>query len=337
MSAVVAAVGENRLMPQPDCTCKVINAKTGYIRDNTSWVVGRIVRDFEHWRDPKVQEVLDKMLKRKWDENKMVSEKKNPGSGQHIRKPKHGGLCVSVYNAGDATPGFQGRDIVYFSGFAVAILQLALAAIPCGVWGDWSVLFITTCGIALSFATGCLPQWTKEKWACRKNESDKTVVLVRGNGCQHAIIIRSQGRGLDLEDLATGPINVDVHTSILTRVLVIIHAILWLLLLITASGIDQDTWFLLAVGGLGIIQNIYVAGRWRDPAAFGIPLIFEDAFAETKTMNTLYTVEDRYPGVGRSMLENFFPGVKLRPDEVHKWKVYEESAAQPAKPVDDSS
>lgn len=327
LSAVVAAVGENRLMPPPDSACKVINAKSRYVRDNTSWIVSRIVRDFENWRDPKVQEVLDQMLERKWAENKKAMEKKQPGSGRQLRKPKHGGLCVSIYQAGDANPGFQGRDIVYFSGFAVAILQLAVAAIPCGVWGDWSVLFVTTCGIALSFATGSLPQWAKEKWACRKVQADKTVVLVRGNGCQHAIVIRCQGRGLDIEDLATGPINVDVHTSVSMRALVIILAVLWLLLLITASGIGQNTWFLLAVGGLGTIQNMFVAGRWRDPAAFGMPLIFEDAIAETKAMNTLYAVEERYPGVGRSMVDTFFPGVNLLPEEQRKWEVYEEAAA----------
>jgi len=41
----------NRHMPLPDCSCKIINGETGYVRDNTSWVIGRIVRDFEYWVD----------------------------------------------------------------------------------------------------------------------------------------------------------------------------------------------------------------------------------------------------------------------------------------------
>jgi hypothetical protein len=51
VTAVVSAIGENKLMPVPDCTCKVINRRTGYVRDNSSWIIGRIVQDFESWID----------------------------------------------------------------------------------------------------------------------------------------------------------------------------------------------------------------------------------------------------------------------------------------------
>ncbi|KAJ6014884.1 hypothetical protein N7540_009475 [Penicillium herquei] len=326
ISAVSAAVGENRLMPEPDCTCKVINAKSRYERENTSWIIGRVVRDFESWRDPKIGEALDAMLERKWIENQQRAESKNPGSGLMTPKPRQGGLCVSIYQAGDSKPGHQGRDLAYWSGLAVAVLQLGIAAIPCGIWGDWAIILITACGIILSFAMGSLPQWTKEKWSCRELKTDKTFVLVRGNGSQHAIVIRCHGRGLDLEDLAAGPLNVDVHTTTSTRVSVIALAFLWIALLITASGIQENTWFLLAVGGLGILQNLFAAGQPRNPDAFGMPLIFEEVIAETKAMKTLYQVEEKYPGVGRSMVDTFFPG-HLRPEEKKMWEMYEAAAA----------
>ncbi|KAJ5593841.1 uncharacterized protein N7459_000049 [Penicillium hispanicum] len=322
VSAVTAAVGENRLMPAPDCSCKVINAKSMYSRDNQSWIIGRLVRDFDSWRDPEIHSKLEEMLERKWEENQEAAERKAPGSGQHLSRPDQAGLCVSIYRAEDANPGFQGRDLAYYSGFIVAVLQMGVAAIPCGIWRDWSILFITACGIFLSFMMGSLPQWTKEKWACRKDNVKKTLVLVRGNGCQHAIVIRCQGRGLDLEDLATGPINVEVNTSLFTRAVIIGLAFLWILLLVTASGIQQNTWFLLAVGGLGILQNIFVAGRARDPAAFGVPLSFEEVIVETKVMKTLYGVEEKYPMVGRSMLDTFFPGDNLRADEKAQWEKF---------------
>jgi hypothetical protein len=38
-------------MPLADCACKVINGRTGYIRDNSSWIIGRVGRDFESWMD----------------------------------------------------------------------------------------------------------------------------------------------------------------------------------------------------------------------------------------------------------------------------------------------
>lgn len=323
-------------MPPPDCSCKVINAKTRYERDNASWIIGRVVRDFESWRDPRIDQALQKMLDRKWEEKKQHAKNECPGSELNMPRPRYGGLCVSIYEAGEAMPGSQGRDLAYYSGFAVAALQLVIAAIPCGIWGDWGVILITTAGIILSFAMGSLPQWVKEKWACRTIQSKKTFVLVRGNGSGHAIVIRCNGRGLDLEDLAAGPVNVEVHTSTSTRVAVVTFAFLWLGLLITASGIQRNTWFLLAVGGFGILQNLFVAGGVRDPAAFGMPLIYEDVIAETKAMETLFKVEERYPGVGRSLLNTFFPG-HLRPEETKRWEMIEQAqAARPAPTTQDS-
>jgi hypothetical protein len=96
------------------------------------------------------------------------------------------------------------------------------------------------------------------------------VVLTRGNGAQHAIVISDPDEiGLDLETLAAGQANVDVSTSLSTRILVGLLAVLWVLLLISASGIKSNTWFLLAVGGIGIVQNIFVAGWRRKPEAPG--------------------------------------------------------------------
>ncbi|KAK7903103.1 hypothetical protein LTR67_001120 [Exophiala xenobiotica] len=254
ITAVVSAIGENKLMPLPDCACKVINGKSGYVRDNTSWVIGRIVRDFEAWVDDPVKEHLAGMIQTRWNQNK-----KNAGTD--VPKPTQAGLCVSVYRAKPANIGCPGYDLVYWIGFATTIIQLGIAAIPCGLFGDWGILLVTVIGILLSFASGWLPQWKEEKWACRKN-SDKNVILTRGNGSQHAIVILGDGKGLDLEDLAAGQTNVDVSTSILTRVSVTILAAFWILLLITAAGLKKNTWFLLAVGGIGILQNIFVAG-WR--------------------------------------------------------------------------
>jgi hypothetical protein len=45
------AIGENKLMPLPDCEVKDINGKNGFICDNSSWIIGRIVRDFDFWMD----------------------------------------------------------------------------------------------------------------------------------------------------------------------------------------------------------------------------------------------------------------------------------------------
>lgn len=112
--------------------------------------------------------------------------------------------------------------MLYIASVLVAILQLGIAAIPFGVFGDWAIFMITAIGILLSSATASLPQWKLEKWACRPlstrlKNTDKKVVMTRGNGSQHAIVILGCEGFIDLEDLAAGQTNVDVSASKATR------------------------------------------------------------------------------------------------------------------------
>ncbi|TRX90295.1 hypothetical protein FHL15_008840 [Xylaria flabelliformis] len=310
--AVVHAFGENKLMPAADCACKVINGHNGFVRDNSSWIISRIMRDFETWKDdgpanrPAIQTHIGELLKHEKNSRKIIEQSNRAG------------LRISIYKAGNAQPGYPGHDWVYFAGFATVIAQLGLAAIPCGLYGHWAILVVTIAGIILSFATGALPQWTREKWACRRNAA-KTVILTRGNGSQHAIVILGTGNGLDLEDLATaGSMS---FPSCLTRCATVILAALWILLLITAAGIQENTWYLLAIGSIGMLDNIYVAGASRSPKNFGIPLQFVEVIGHNKVMKALLEVESRYPRVGRSMLRTFFPG-DLEPEEQVEWDKY---------------
>lgn len=305
-------------MPVVDCACKVINGRNGYSRENTSWVIGRIVRDYEEWMNPEIRQHVASMIEKK------VRERIKAGEGLDAKlvKPSRSGLCVSFYRWGDSGIGRPGRDVVYYSGFVVMVLQLSIAAIPCGLHDDWAILLVTVCGIILSLVTGSVPQWANEKWACRmlRPGSEKMVVLTRGNGSQHAIVVLSDGWGLDLEDLSVGSTNLDVSVHSGTRIIFSILAVFWILLLITAAGITTNTWFLLAVGGIGILQNIIVAGARRSPAALGVPLVYEGVIGETRVMQTLYAVDRKYKGLGRSMRQTFFPGVHLTDDEEKEWE-----------------
>ena len=314
-------------MPFPDTSCEVINAKSGYTRDNTSWIIGRIVRDYDEWKDERVSKHLKTMLdaKDKFDREKANNEVS--GSGAKLKYPKRAGLCVSVYKAGEVQAGTSGYDFVYWLGFGTTILQLGIAAIPCGVFGDWSIFLITIAGILLSFVTGSLPQWKEEKWACR-DKSDKDVILTRGNGSQHAIVILGERKGFDLEDLAAGQTNVDVSNLRKTRFALAGLATLWILLLITAAGIKQNTWFLLAIGGVGILQNIFAAGRVRHPKAYGMPLTLVEVLGLPKVMDTLVEVERKYPYTGINMIDTFFPGGKLRDHEQMTWNNLEKDAKE---------
>ena len=316
ISALVSTVGENKLMSiDPDCKSMIIHGKTGYSRDNSSWILGRIIRDFGSWCDAATKEKTAEVLIEKWKELQKKGEAK---------KPKIAGLVVSIYKPSDTLPaGVSQPDFVYWSGIATALVQLGIAAVPWGLFGDWGIFMVTACGTLLAFATGALPQWKKEKWACRK-DAKHPYILTRGNGAQHAIVILGNGRGLNLEDLAAGQRNIDVSANTFTRVALLVLSTLWILLLVTASGLKTNTWFLLAVGSIGIIHNIFVAGANRRPENFGIPLDFVEVIGRPKVMSTLLELESKYKDLGKSLLDEFFPG-EIRAHEQQRWEELEKS------------
>lgn len=296
--ALLSTVGDGRLMPAvPDQQTMVIEAKSGYGRTNQSWILGRVLRDFEHhWMPAQVKSALGIML----------GEAKSPKAG----------LCVSVFEADpDKTAGRAQRDWLWYLGYLVALVQLVLAAIPWIVWGQWDIFVVTAAGTVLAFVGASLPQWRLERWACRR-ESSKTVCLTQGNGAQHVLVIIGKGRGLNLEDLASSVSGGELPTT--TRPLLIGLTILWVALLVTVSGIQQHTWFLLAIGGLGMAYTILVAGAPRRPEAFGIPLRYVNVFARSRVMETLKAVDEEYPGVGQAMITTFFPG-DIREEEIQWW------------------
>ncbi|KAK4220977.1 hypothetical protein QBC38DRAFT_540344 [Podospora fimiseda] len=220
----VHAVGKNKLMPPPDSVCEVINSKSGYVRDNSSWIIGRIVRDFEKWMHEDARKSVGEIIDMRWEQEK---HKAAELSAPPPPRPGRVGLCVSVYRAREARPGHPGNDWPFWTGFITSIVQLGVAAIPYGLFGNWSILMITTGGIILCFLL----------------KTPKTVILTRGNGSQHAIMIIGDGKGLDTEDLATA------HH----------HA-----------GCFTTTWFLVAIGAIGICQKISAAGATRSPEDFGM-------------------------------------------------------------------
>ncbi|KAH8652757.1 hypothetical protein BGZ60DRAFT_508663 [Tricladium varicosporioides] len=320
VSAIVSAVGENKLMPtNPDCPCKIINGRSGYVVENMSWILGRIVRDFDSWSNSATKKKRHEILETRWAELKS----KDPLA----KRPAKAGLIVTVYSPKiKISAGIPERDIIYWSGVFTMFLQLTVATIPFTLSGDWSILGITVAGTILALTTGSLPRWKEEKWACRTHSND-VYALTKGNGSQNVIVILANGHGLNIEDLAMGQRDMDSTVQSTTRASILGLSIFWVLLLITATGVKLNTWFLLAVGGIGILQNIFVAGAPRRPENFGIHLEYVEVFGCPKAMQTLLEVEEKYPSLGRALLSEFFPG-KLRCDEIETWEGLSEKAKQ---------
>lgn len=221
--------------------------------------------------------------------------------------------------------GVPERDLLDYSFFFILPLQLTVAAIPIITHRNWSIITMTAIGTGLAVMTGSLREWRIEKFQCRTG-SDSSYIITRGNGHPHVFVLFADNAksGLYLDDLA-GAVT---HATTRTRIASIIFAVLWITFLIVAGGLKEHTWYLLAVGALGMIQNVAVAGMPRKAAAHGIPISdLKETFGlrlkegkRPKVMKVLYDVDDRYPGLGQAIRPEFFQDFSLRPEETDEWK-----------------
>jgi hypothetical protein len=271
------------------------------------------MRDFEYWMGNPVKAKVKELKDRKWDFDKEQAKSKGKDPSK-IEPPAHAGLVISFWKFDpDKRDRLQkpGRDLLFWSGVVVCVLQLGISLIPLGTHGNWGVFLITACAIILCLLTGCQWQWRREKWACRQIEPGKkrTYILTRGNGAQHAIVIECDGCGLNLEDLCTGFDNLDSPAiSKTTRLGMVALGVLWVCLLITSSALTDQSWFLIAVGGIGMLQNMFVAGWSRRPEALGMPLKFTTVIGHPKVSAAIMEAERAFPKVGRALVGTFFPG-----------------------------
>ncbi|KAJ9617022.1 hypothetical protein H2200_000743 [Cladophialophora chaetospira] len=329
--STLTAVGRGKLMPQSPDTYLAINTKTGYARQSSRWILNRILDDFEYWMPAIVQRRIEDVRQTVWESQCQKALQKDGPSAALPVKTSRASLCVSVFEADfKAEAGRSARDLVFYSGILTTAVQLGIALIPAGLYGHWSILLITVVGSLLSYLTGVLPQWRAEKWS-RRRHSTKDIVLTKGNGAQHAIAVIGNGHGLDLEDLAA-PYEPPRTSFDGTSYIVYVFALLWTALLITTVGIIDHSWFLIAVGALGTLQNVAAASFRRNPSAYGVHLSFVECIMHPKVMGTLYLVEEKHPHMGSSMLSTFFPG-SLRPEEEEKWNSFRQSAKARSKNV----
>lgn len=109
----------------------------------------------------------------------------------------------------------------------------------------------------------------------------------------------------------------------------------WIIFLISAAGIQEDSWFLFGVGAVGMIQNILIAGVSRDSATQGIPLRQLKVFGKNpgnerrKVMGVLLdmvqykrklpeeTIETTKAAI--ALRKEFLPDEALRVEEWFQW------------------
>lgn len=325
-STLVHVLGDGRLLPPPDFPVKVFNLKTSYVRENKNWVVGRILRD-----------------------NELFLNKKHQHAGNGIR--------ISIYRALGRELGQETKNLSTERLWVlVTLLQIGISAIPLGLDGEWGVFLVTCSGIAASFLAGALPQWRIEKVPI-KRQSRSHIALTSGNASRDIMIIFGAGQALDLEELSAGesPRCDRIWESIrlfsdpvkpqgdklstysdnkrrrktkmynglpvglwFTRIATFCQVVFWLALLITVAGLKSHSWYLVAVGSVGMLQNAMLAAAARRPDRRGLPLECVDIIMTNKVMDGLMDLEATISGAGQLLRYEFFPGA-LREDEESWW------------------
>jgi hypothetical protein len=240
-STLLGVVGDMRLMPTADHESICVTSSNGFVRTTRSWVLGRLLRDHEtrHEVDARPRD--------------------QGGRGESIR--------IDVFYLLPARG--PSLDLVWWTGWLVILAQFGIAAVPWALYGDWGVMLVTFAGTFLAAITCAMPQWAAEKWAGGLLKREKVVCLTGGNGHLHVIVLIGATGAWDLESMCTGKA---VAPRQETRWIALVLAVLWTFLIISVSGLKENTWFLIGIGGLGMLQNVFAAGTRRRPAASGFHL-----------------------------------------------------------------
>ncbi|KAL7928853.1 hypothetical protein V8C35DRAFT_316940 [Trichoderma chlorosporum] len=324
-AALLSTFGDGLLMPETDiANTNVIGADSGHVRTTSSWVLGRLLRDEDDRIDDKMKDEQDHQPPPPGNSPSKESPVPVITENTARQRPKWEALRITVYDVDKSPPcahGVPTLDRVWWSGVVVIITELVISIIPWILYNDWGPFMVAAAGNTLALISASLPQWRAEKWSCPKT-GGATVTITQGNGSRHAMVIlnsRKDKVGLDLEILARGTRT--AASSPFTKAISTLLTCLWVVLLINVSGLKENTWFLLCIGALGSIQNLYAAGSSRQPGALGIHLKYKETISHARVATVLREVEEKYPTVGVSLVPVFFPGsLRAKGDDLEFWR-----------------
>lgn len=159
-------------------------------------------------------------------------------------------------------------DSVWWTGLLIIAAQLGIAVVPWVRFVNWGVMLILLSGTMLALITSSLPQRRQDKWSGARLDRHSVNILTRGSGHRHIMVFVGSKGSYNLETMATAQARARLETPVMA----VISATLWAGLLICTSGLKQDSWFLVSIGGLGMLQNIYAAGRARSQDTTGLKI-----------------------------------------------------------------
>jgi hypothetical protein len=333
-SALARVFGDGRLLPPPDTPVKVFNLSTGTMRSNENWAVGRLMRDLE------ARVSRDYPMFHDGIRITVFEAAEKAGRGQN-----HLGYSrVHVIALGVAVTQLVIAGLAWISTPASEQDQDR----------DWGILLVTACGIFAGSCFASLRQWAAEKLPERQNSKAnfalthgrgfKDVVVILGAGCcldldelaaadsprnwrlwrkfQSPKLPATGVPGLPQAAPVRRPsFSTKIYTYLgeplqlwLTRLAALIHAMFWLLILITIAGLKSNLWHLVGIATLGTIANLVIGAIEIPLASRLLPLRDRDLLMETRDADGIKKLETKY-NCGRSLRAEFSPAGSFQQDE----------------------
>ncbi|KAI1738449.1 hypothetical protein F4680DRAFT_467402 [Xylaria scruposa] len=305
VTSLTSVIGDKRLMPaNPDSHSIDINFDTGYARINRSWLLGRILRDHElaveAYPGPEAAKLKDPQQRISLRIDIFEHKGESKLAIDHLVIPiipwvLYGDWAVFLVAAAGTALAlvtgslrqwniekWPGRRLNPPEDLAESESDGSKAKSPLATVGPVPVMAESIPDMERGQSDRIAPdtappQPKSDSRSSRRRSKTEIVCLTRGNGHRHVQILIGSGSTWDLESLATATTDTLPETPWCLVAL----AILWVGLLISVSGLESYTWFLILVGGLGTLQNIYAASAPRRPESLGLRM---RPFAERPTI-----------------------------------------------------
>jgi hypothetical protein len=328
--ALVETIGDGRLLPPPDYPVKVFNLKSGYARDNKNWVIGRLLRDIE------ASVSRDGPADNSGFRISIFEAAKNPNGLTHFP-------FTSIHLFGLLFIVLQ---------FGLAIIPIVRG----GEWDVMLIVAVGTCltqmaGCLPQWRAEKLPnrQRCSSTYALTQGNGSCEVVVILGNGnsldLEELSTPTSPRGGRPWEKFVNSNIfsqpqigpdgrpempraNTQLRKARIirgfplgfwiSRVVSVSQAVLWLLLLVNVAIPRNYNWLLLAIGGLGMFQNGYMAGMEHPYKRRNLYLVHKETITAKKVMDVIMDFHVLYK-CGKPLLHEFFPG-DLLPYEKGWWE-----------------
>ncbi|KAI1160080.1 hypothetical protein F5B18DRAFT_634368 [Nemania serpens] len=329
--AVVSVIGDGRLLPPPDYAVKVFNLKSDNCRDNRNWVIGRIFRDIEAYMSREEPMPYSGIRISVWE----ATENPNRHTKHSYSKIHILGLVITVLQLVIASIplilyGDWGVLLVTATGTLLAIIMgglpqwraeklpnrqhsKAIFGLRSGN-GSKDIVIIIGGGHCLDLEELCLQETPRNEkpWEKFAHEAPGLFTKPKKRLTSPLLFYRTGTQRMNVRVICGLPTGFWV-----TLCICVVQSFAWLVILIAAAALAENTWFLILVEAIGMVQNAYLAAAERHPKHRNLPVQHVETIMRQKVMDGLMDLQVGYR-CGRPLVSEFCPG-PLQEEEVAWW------------------